>query len=58
MRAIGENIELLIGIQEQAIKCRRLAAEIFDSEVSRRLYALADEIEQRACEPNIVRLRK
>jgi hypothetical protein len=26
--------------------------------VSRRLYALADEIEQRAREPNIVRLRK
>jgi hypothetical protein len=30
-----------------------LAAEIFDSEVSRRLYALADEIEQRAREPKL-----
>jgi hypothetical protein len=43
-----DNLKLLIRIQEQVIKCRRLASEIFDGETSRRLYELADEIEQRA----------
>ena len=47
---MAENLELLIGIQEQIIRCRRLAAQIFDPETSRRLYELADEIEQRARE--------
>jgi hypothetical protein len=43
MRAMGENIELPIGIQEQAIKCRRLAAELSDPETARRLRELAAE---------------
>ena len=42
---MGENIELLIGIQEQVIKCRRLAAALFDPETARRLCKFADEIE-------------
>ena len=46
----AENLELLIGIQDEVIKCRRLAAEIFDRETSRRLYELADEVERRARE--------
>jgi hypothetical protein len=45
---MAENLELLIGIQEQIIRCRRLAAQIFDPETSRRLYELADEVERRA----------
>jgi hypothetical protein len=45
---MGENIELLIGIQDQVIKCRRLADKIFDPETARRLGELADEIERRA----------
>jgi hypothetical protein len=45
---MGENIELLIGIQQQVIKCRRLAAEISDPETARRLREMADQIEQRA----------
>jgi hypothetical protein len=47
---MGENLELLIGIQDQVIKCRRLAAEIGDPETARRLHELADDIEQRARE--------
>ena len=47
---MAENIELLIAIQEQVIQGRRLAAQIFDPETSRRLYELADEIERRARE--------
>jgi len=45
---MAENLELLIGIQEQIIRCRRLAAQIFDPETSRRHYELADEVEWRA----------
>jgi hypothetical protein len=47
---MAENLELLIAIQDQVIKCRRLAAEILDRETSRRLYELADEVERRARE--------
>jgi hypothetical protein len=47
---MAENLELLIGIQDQVIKCRRLAAEIGGPETSRRLHQLADEVEQRARE--------
>jgi hypothetical protein len=47
---MAENLELLIAIQEQVIQCRRLAAQIFDPETSRRLYEFADEIERRARE--------
>jgi hypothetical protein len=47
---MAENIELLIQIQDQIIKCRRLAALIDDPKTARLLYDLADEIEQRARE--------
>jgi hypothetical protein len=47
---MAENLELLIDIQDQIIKCRSLAAKIFDPETSRRLYELADEVERRARE--------
>jgi tRNA U55 pseudouridine synthase TruB len=55
-----EDIKRLVLVQNQVIKLRRLAAETFDRETSRRLSALADAIEQRtreadrlACAPNI-----
>lgn len=47
---MAETLQTLIGIQDQVIKCRRLAAEIGDPETSRRLHELADDIEQRARE--------
>jgi len=47
---MAENIELLIQIQDQIIKCRSLAASIDDKKTARLLYDLADEIEQRARE--------
>jgi hypothetical protein len=47
---MGENLELLIGIQDQVIQCRRFAAEVRDPEAARILYTLADDIEQRARE--------
>jgi hypothetical protein len=45
---MAETPETLIGIQDQVIKCRRLAAEVSDSETARRLRDLADALEQRA----------
>jgi hypothetical protein len=47
---MAENLDALIGIQEQIVRCRRLAAEIFDPETAKRLRVLADELEQRARE--------
>jgi hypothetical protein len=44
------DVERLTAVQDQVIKLRRLAAETRDCEVSGRLYALADQIEQRARE--------
>ena len=45
-----ESLETLTGIQDQILKCRRLAVEIFDPETAKRLRKLADELEQRARE--------
>lgn len=45
---MAERMEILIGIQEQVEQCRRLARDTFDKNAADRLYALADEIEQRA----------
>jgi hypothetical protein len=50
---MAESIEVLIGIQEQIEKCRRLAMQIFDKETADRLFALADEIECRAREVDL-----
>ena len=44
------DVERLTLIQSQVIKLRRLAAEIFDREMTSRLFALADEIEHRVRE--------
>jgi hypothetical protein len=44
------DIERLALIQYHVVKLRRLAAEILDREISLRLSALSDEIEQRARE--------
>jgi hypothetical protein len=40
----------LIQLQEQLIKARKLAAEIGDAELARRLYEIADAVERRARE--------
>ena len=45
-----EDIERLALVQDQVIKLRRLATETLDREVSVRLHALANQIEQRARE--------
>jgi hypothetical protein len=42
---MAQNIELLIGIQDQIIKCRGLAVETRDPQASLRLHELADEVE-------------
>jgi hypothetical protein len=47
---MAEALETLIGIQDQILKCRRLAAEVFDPETAKRLRKLADEPEQRTRE--------
>jgi hypothetical protein len=47
---MGESLQTLIGIQDQVLKCRRLATEIFDRETAKRLRKLADELERRARE--------
>ena len=41
------EIERLTLVQGQVVRLRRMAAEIFDREISAILYALADRIEQR-----------
>jgi hypothetical protein len=47
---MAENIELLIQIQDQIIKCRRLAASIGRAENSPSPLRSAEEFEQRARE--------
>jgi hypothetical protein len=47
---MSDDIERLTLVQGQVIRLRRLAAEIFDREISAILYALADRIEQRTRE--------
>jgi hypothetical protein len=47
---MAETLKTLIGIQDQILKRRRLAAQIFDPETARRLFQLANELEQRARE--------
>jgi hypothetical protein len=47
---MAETLKTLIGIQDQILKCRRLAAGIFGPETAKRLLQLADELEQRARE--------
>ena len=45
---MAEEITALIGIRAEVLQLRRLAGQIFDPEISRRLYALADDIERGA----------
>jgi hypothetical protein len=47
---MDDDLELLIRVQEQVIRCRKLAAAIPDPETSQMLRTLADAIEQRARE--------
>jgi hypothetical protein len=41
----AENLQTLIEIQGEVIRCRRLAEDIDDPETAYRLYAIAGEIE-------------
>jgi hypothetical protein len=45
-----DDLKTLIGIQLRLIMCRNLAAATLDRELSRRLYALANEMERVARE--------
>jgi hypothetical protein len=45
-----QNIRMLADLQDQIIKCRRFASETSNPEQSRRLYQIANDIEQRARE--------
>jgi hypothetical protein len=47
---MGENLELLIGIQDQVIKLPPSGRWIGDPETSQRLHQLPDDIEHRARE--------
>jgi hypothetical protein len=49
-----DNLELLTKIQEQIIKCRRLAAEMPDSKLALLLCRLADEVEAEAREADLI----
>jgi hypothetical protein len=53
--AMDDTVELLTKIQEQIIKCRRLAAEMPDSKLALLLYRLADEVEADAREADLAR---
>jgi hypothetical protein len=50
-----ENIELLAQIQEQIIKCRRVASEMPDSGLALFLHRFADEVEAEAREADMAR---
>jgi hypothetical protein len=53
---MDDTVELLTKIQEQIIKCRRLAAEMQqDSKLALLLYRLADEVEAEAREADMAR---
>jgi hypothetical protein len=52
---MDDTVELLTKIQEQIIKCRRLAAEMPHSELALLLYRLADEVEADAREADMAR---
>jgi hypothetical protein len=52
-----DNLELLTKIQEQIIKCRRLAAEMPDSKLALLLCRLADEVEAEAREADLIQER-
>jgi hypothetical protein len=45
-----QNIRMLADLQDQIITCRRFASETSNPEQSRRLYQIANDIEQRARE--------
>ncbi len=45
-----DDITALSGVWSQVLQCRRLAGQITDPDISRRLRALADEIEHGARE--------
>jgi hypothetical protein len=47
---MAEEIKALTGVQAEVVRIRRLAEEISDFEISRRLNAFADEIERGAQE--------
>jgi hypothetical protein len=49
-RVMASTIDLLIQIQQQIIITRKFAAETDDAELARRLYEMADVVEQRARE--------
>jgi hypothetical protein len=46
----ADDLKAIIGVQLRVIICRNLAASTFDREVSRRLCALANEVERLARE--------
>jgi hypothetical protein len=52
---MDDSIELLTKIQEQIIKCRRLASEMPDSKMALLLYRLADKVEAEVREADMVR---
>ena len=51
---MDDNVELLTKIQEQIIKCRRLASETPDSKLALFLYRLAAEVEAEAREADLI----
>jgi hypothetical protein len=52
---MDDSVELLTKIQEQIIKCRRLASEMPDSKMALLLYRLADKVEAEVREADMAR---
>jgi hypothetical protein len=43
---MAEDLETLVELHDLAAKCRRVAVDVADREISRKIFQLSDELEQ------------
>jgi hypothetical protein len=43
---ISDDLSTLVAMHDLAAECRRVAVDVADSEISRKLFQLSDELEQ------------
>ena len=43
---MAEDLKTLLELRDLAAECRRVAVKVADSEISRKLFRLSDELEQ------------
>jgi len=55
---MAEELKTLVEMHDLAAKCRRLAIDVADREISRKLFRLSDELEQHIREATVGHRRK